>query len=259
MSRDSTAKVLTVAFLLCLICSILVSAAAVGLSSRQEQNKIQEKRKNILQAAGLYEEGRPIEAQFEKIQPRLVDLQQDEFSRDFDPITFDSRSAARAPETRYRIPPELDLAKIKSRSRYKVIYLVMDNGGELQQLILPVYGKGLWSTMYGFIALDDDLSTVNGFAFYEHGETPGLGGEIDNPAWKKQWHGKKVYGPSGEIRIDVLKGTVDEDSANAVYQVDGLAGATLTARGVENLLRYWMGEDGYKPFLEKLKEEGVKP
>ncbi|MGK2944803.1 MAG: NADH:ubiquinone reductase (Na(+)-transporting) subunit C, partial [Desulfuromonadales bacterium] len=182
MSRDSTAKVLTVAFLLCLICSILVSAAAVGLNSRKEQNKIQEKRKNILQAAGLYEEGRPIEAQFEKIQPRLVDLQQDEFSRDFDPITFDSRSAARAPETRYRIPPELDLAKIKSRSRYKVIYLVMDNGGELQQLILPVYGKGLWSTMYGFIALDDDLSTVNGFAFYEHGETPGLGGEIDNPA-----------------------------------------------------------------------------
>jgi Na+-transporting NADH:ubiquinone oxidoreductase subunit C len=259
MSRDSTAKVLTVAFLLCLICSILVSAAAVGLSSRQEQNKIQEKRKNILQAAGLYEEGRPIEAQFEKIEPRLVDLQQVEFSREFDPTTFDSRSAARDPEIRYRIPPERDLANIKFRSRYNVVYLMMDNDGNLQQLILPVHGKGLWSTMYGFIALADDLSTINGFAFYEHGETPGLGGEIDNPSWKKQWPGKKVYGPSGETRIDVLKGTVDEDSANAVYQVDGLAGATLTARGVGNLLRYWMGEDAYKPFLEKLKEEGVKP
>ncbi len=259
MSRDSTAKVLTVAFLLCLICSILVSAAAVGLSSRQEQNKIQEKRKNILQAAGLYEESQPIETQFEKIQPRLVDLQQNEFSSDFDPTTFDSRSAGRDSETRYRIPPERDLANIKARSRYKVVYLMMGNDGKLQQLILPIHGKGLWSTMYGFIALADDLSTVNGFAFYEHGETPGLGGEIDNPAWKKQWHGKKVYGPSGEVRIDVLKGTVDKDSADAVYQVDGLAGATLTARGVENLLRYWMGEDGYKPFLEKLKEEGVRP
>lgn len=258
MSRDSTAKVLGVAFLLCLVCSILVSAAAVGLSNRQERNKVQEKRKNILQAAGLYEPGQPIETQFSKIQTRIVDLQTGKFTQQFDTATFDSRSAARDPATRHPIPPERDLAGIKNRSRYKDVYLVM-NGNQLQQLILPVHGKGLWSTMYGFISLADDLTTVNGFGFYEHGETPGLGGEIDNPTWKKQWPGKKIYDQTGKLRIEVLKGTADRSAEGAVYQADGLAGATLTARGVNNLLHYWMGEDGYKPFFETLQREGVKP
>ena len=258
MSRDSTAKVLTVAFLLCLVCAILVSAAAVGLSSRQERNKTEEKRKNILQAAGLYEEGRPIDEQFKKIQPRIVDLQTGRFTDRFDAATFDSRAARRDAATSHRIPASRDLAGIKTRSRYLDVYLVMDDG-RLRQVVLPVYGKGLWSTMYGFVSLADDLTTVKGFAFYEHGETPGLGGEIDNPAWKKQWPGKKIYDETGEIRIEVLKGTVDKDAPDAVYQADGLAGATLTARGVGNLLRYWLGEDGYQPFLETLKQEGVKP
>lgn len=258
MSRDSTVKVLSVAFLLCVICSILVSAAAVGLSSRQERNKLEEKKKNILQAAGIYQAGMPIEDQFSKIVPRIVDLQSGEFSDAFDAATFDSRKAARDPETGYRIPPELDLAAIKRRSRYQDVYLMMDDK-TLQQLILPVHGKGLWSTMYGFLSLADDLTTVNGFAFYEHGETPGLGGEIDNPTWKSQWPGKRIYDDAGDTRIEVLKGTVDKTAANAVHQADGLAGATLTARGVSNLLKYWMDADGYKPFLEKLKKGDVRP
>jgi len=258
MSRDSTAKVLTVALLLCLVCSILVSAAAVGLSERQKRNKIEEKRKNILQAAGLYKKGVPVDEQFGRIESRIVDLQKGDFSTDVDPAAFDSRAAARDPATNYRIPPEEDLANIKTRSRYKDIYLVMDDG-RLTQLILPVHGKGLWSTMYAFISLGSDLNTIRGFSFYEHGETPGLGGEIDNPAWREQWNGKKVFDAAGDVRIDVLKGTVDENAPQAVHQVDGLAGATLTSRGVENLLRYWMGKNGYKPFLERLKREGVTP
>jgi Na+-transporting NADH:ubiquinone oxidoreductase subunit C len=257
MSRDSTRKVLSVAFALCVVCSILVSAAAVGLRERQERNKVEEKKKNILQAADLYEENVPVEEQFSKIQIRIVDLQSGQFSQDFDAATFDSRSAARDPETRYQIPSDLDLAAIKIRSRYQDVYLVMADGA-LQQIILPVHGKGLWSTMYGFISLNNDFSTVNGFAFYEHGETPGLGGEIDNPAWKKQWPGKKIYDDAGNTRIEVLKGIVDKNSENAVYQADGLAGATLTARGVGNLLKYWLGDNGYKPFLETLKKEGLR-
>jgi Na+-transporting NADH:ubiquinone oxidoreductase subunit C len=235
----------------------LVSAAAVGLSSRQERNKIEEKKKNILQAAGIYQEGIQVEKQFRNIQPRIIDLDTGEFSSAFDAAAFDSRRATRNPETSYRIPPSLDLAAIKTRSRYMDVYLLMD-GDKLQQLILPVHGKGLWSTMYGFVSLGADLSTVNGFAFYEHGETPGLGGEVDNPAWKAQWPGKRIYDDAGNTRIEVLKGTVDKSSENAIYQVDGLAGATLTGRGVSNLLKYWMGENGYKPFLAKLKKEGVK-
>jgi Na+-transporting NADH:ubiquinone oxidoreductase subunit C len=257
MSKDSTAKVLSVAFLLCVICSILVSAAAVGLRERQERNKLEEKNKNILQAAGLYEFDIPVEDQFSKIQIRIVDLETGEFTSEFDTKTFDSRATARDTETNYRISSDLDLASIKTRSRYMDVYLVMDDDA-LQQLILPVHGKGLWSTMYGFISLANDFTTVNGFAFYEHGETPGLGGEIDNPSWKKQWPGKKVYDEAGKIRIEVLKGMVDKNSQDAIYQADGLAGATLTARGVGNLLKYWMGDNGYKPFIDKLKTAGVK-
>ncbi len=257
MSRDSTKKILSVAFLLCLVCSVLVSAAAVLLSERQELNKIEEKRKNILQAAGLYQAGRPVDEQFSQIESRILDLQTAEFSDKFDPAAFDSRAAVRDPQTRRQIPAALDLADIKARSRFQAVYLVLEDG-QLQQLILPVHGKGLWSTMYGFISLADDLTTVKGFAFYEHGETPGLGGEIDNPSWKQQWQGKKIYGDSGAVRIRVLKGKVDKTSPDAIYQADGLAGSTLTARGVDNLLHYWMGEDGYQPFLERLKKEGIK-
>ena len=258
MSRDSTRRVLSVAFLLCLVCSILVSTAAVLLSGQQERNKLEEKRKNILQAAGMYREGVSVDEQYALIEPRVVDLQSGWFSDRFDPAAFDSRAAARDPETRRQIPAQLDLADIKVRSRFKDVYLVLDNN-QLQQLILPVHGKGLWSTMYGFISLDNDLNTVKGFAFYEHGETPGLGGEIDNPAWKQQWQGKKIYGDNGAVRISVLKGRVDRNAPGAVYQADGLAGATLTARGVDHLLKYWMGEDGYQPFLERLKQQGVEP
>ena len=217
----------------------------------------EEKRKNILQAAGLFEAGIPVAEQFQKIEPRIVDLQEAAFTDQFDPASFDSRAAVRDPQLSRQIPGQLDLADIKARSRYKDVYLVQE-AGQLQQLILPVHGKGLWSTMYGFISLAADFTTVRGFAFYEHGETPGLGGEIDNPNWKQQWRGKKIYDPSGAVRITVLKGQVDKASADAIYQADGLAGSTLTARGVGNLLRYWLGEDGYQPFLERLKTEGVK-
>lgn len=257
MSRDSAKKVLGVAFLLCLICSILVSAAAVGLSDRQEQNKVEEKKRNILQAAGLFTPGEPIAEQFKQVEPRIVDLQTGQFTEQFDPTTFDSRAAAKDPQTSYRIPDQLDQAGIKVRSRYKDVYLVVRDG-QLKQLILPVHGKGLWSTMYGFLSLGSDLTTVNGFGFYEHGETPGLGGEIDNPAWKKQWQGKKIYDENGAVRIQVLKGTVDRNAPDAEFKADGLAGATLTARGVDHLLHYWLGENGYHPFIANLKREGVK-
>ena len=126
MSRDSTAKILTVAFLLCVICSILVSAAAVGLSERQERNKAAEKKKNILMAAGLYDEDMSLDEQFSTIQTRIVDLQSGEFSSDYDFASFDSRVAAREPETRFVIPEGQDLAGIKAHSRYQDVYLVMD-------------------------------------------------------------------------------------------------------------------------------------
>ena len=122
----------------------------------------------------------------------------------------------------------------------------------LDRIILPVHGYGLWSTLYGFIALQSDANTVAGIGFYEHGETPGLGGEVDNPRWKSQWPGKQVY-RDGEAAIALAKGGVDSSSPDAQWRVDGLSGATLTSRGVTNLVQFWLGENGFKPFLNKLK------
>ncbi|MGB0764601.1 MAG: NADH:ubiquinone reductase (Na(+)-transporting) subunit C, partial [Luminiphilus sp.] len=112
---------------------------------------------------------------------------------------------------------------------------------------------GLWSTLYGFVALESDGNTIAGLGFYEHKETPGLGGEVDNPRWKNLWKGKQVY-RDGAVAISVVKGSVDQGSDAANWQVDGLSGATLTSRGVSNLVQYWLGEDGFEPYLRNLRE-----
>lgn len=246
MSRDSTAKLLTVAFCICLVCSILVSVAAVGLKDRQERNKDTEKKRNILQIANIYDPAKTVDEQFKKVQMRTVDLEKGQLL----PLgSIDSQ------EARYTIPQDQDRAGIKTRPRFMDLYLVIEQG-RLQQIVLPVYGKGLWSTMYGFIALGPDLSTVTGFGFYEHGETPGLGGEIDNPAWRGKWPGKMVYDKSGALNITVIKGVVDAGTPDALHKVDGISGATLTARGVSNLIAYWLGENGYKPLLQSMRTSG---
>ena len=133
--------------------------------------------------------------------------------------------------------------------------MVKDSLDQITKIILPVHGKGLWSTMYGFLALNRDGETVEGFAFYQQGETPGLGGEVDNPKWKASWIGKKVLDESGNPVIDIVKGSVDTTRPEAVHQVDGLSGATITSNGVENLLRFWLGENGFGPYLSKIRGE----
>ena len=249
MDRDSTARLLGVAFCLCLVCSVLVSATAVMLKDRQGYNREIEKKRNILQIAKLFDPARPVEEQFKKVQVRIVDLERGRFA------AVDPAAAGGHERQLYNIPADKDSAGIKTRPRYMEVYLVAEQG-RLQQVVLPVYGKGLWSTMYGFIALGPDVSTVTGFGFYEHGETPGLGGEIDNPAWLAKWPGKMVYGQDGTVRITVIKGAVDSGSPEARHRIDGISGATITARGVGNLLAYWMGDDGYRSFLQAMRASG---
>ena len=252
-SQDSIQKTLTVALLLCFVCSVIVSAAAVILRPMQEANKDLDKKKNILLAAGLYQESVSIEEQFSVIQTRIVDLSTGLFV-DVDveaANAFDQRKAAKDPATSQALDGSTDIAKISRRENQAVVYIVESNS-EFDKIILPVHGYGLWSTLYGFVALESDLNTIAGLGFYDHGETPGLGGEIDNPRWKAFWPGKQVY-KEGEVAIEVIKGSVMTGSANANYQVDGLSGATLTSRGVSNLLTFWMGKNGFQSFLSNLK------
>jgi Na+-transporting NADH:ubiquinone oxidoreductase subunit C len=254
--KESTVRTLTVALLVCLVCSIFVAGAAVALRPTQQENRLLDKQRSILAIAGLGEAGmsaRQVKALFaERITARLVDLQTGTYSDAQDPMTFDPLLAAKDPKLSDALAGEQDIASIKRRERYSVVYLV-ENQGQVETVILPVRGYGLWSTLYGFVAVKGDLNTVVGLGFYQHGETPGLGGEVDNAKWKALWPGKALFDQNGALALDIVKGNVDPQSPRALHQVDGLAGATLTSNGVENLLLFWLGENGFGPFIAKLR------
>lgn len=250
-SNDSTVKTLVVAFSLSIVCAIFVSTAAVMLKPVQEVNKALDRKRSILAAAGMLEEGKSVEEQFAQVSTRVVDLRTGKFTDDIDAQKYDQRKAAKDPSRSQKLPAEQDVAKISRREDYSLVYVVEGPAGELEKIILPIHGYGLWSTLYGYIALESDGNTVAGLGFSEHGETPGLGGEVDNPRWKAHWPGKQVY-RDGDVALGLIKGSVDSSSPNAPWQVDGLAGATLTSRGVTNLVHFWLGENGFEPFLNNL-------
>jgi Na+-transporting NADH:ubiquinone oxidoreductase subunit C len=256
LPNDSVAKMLLVTIVLSLVCSILVSSAAVLLKPTQARNVEQARKARILEVAGLMEPGRPVDELFAGVQTRLVELESGEYSDAFDAATYDQQIAARDPATSAVVAPWQDIAGIGRRPHYAPVYLV-ESEGSLEKVVLPVHGYGLWSTMYGFMALSGDGNTVLGLTFYQHAETPGLGGEIENPRWLQRWIGKQVYGPEGGVRLRVVRGSVDPNSEAADWSVDGLSGATLTAEGVSRMVQYWLGEQGFGPFLARLREEGA--
>lgn len=250
-NKDSISYIFTVAFAVCLVCAIIVSTAAVSLRPIQVKNKEQDFKRNILAAAGLMEEGKTVEELFEQVETRLINIETGQFSDEFDIESFDPVKAASDPTITQTLGSSADLASIKRRETYTEVYLVRNDSGELDTLILPIRGYGLWSTMWGFIALEDDLNTVAGLGFYSHGETPGLGGLIDSPKWISQWPGKEIADESGDVELTVTKG--GQADPNDPYEVDGLSGATLTTKGVDNLVKFWMGDMGFRPFIENLK------
>ncbi|MDC3172276.1 Na(+)-translocating NADH-quinone reductase subunit C [Alphaproteobacteria bacterium] len=246
MPVDGIVKTIIVATALCFVCSMVVSFAAVNLKSIQEVNKAIDKQKNILQVAGVYHEGIDVNKTFSSFQPLVVDLNSGKFTDKFDPSIFDDKKAAQDPLLSVSL--DNDPASIGRRTNYATIYLLKKDDGSLDKVILPIHGYGLWSTLYGFIALEDNLNDIFGLQFYQHAETPGLGAEVDNPKWKAQWKGKKLNNENGELMIQVAKTQKYKD-----HHIDALAGATLTSNGVDNLVKFWMGKDGFQKFLNNLK------
>ncbi|MFA6162529.1 MAG: Na(+)-translocating NADH-quinone reductase subunit C [Methylobacter sp.] len=271
LGNDSLEKTIAIALSLCLVCAILVSFAAVALKPLQIHNKELDMKKNILDVAGLLEEGKDIDAAFaEKIEAKLVNLETGDYVEGMDVAQYDQRKAAKDPAQSVAIPKDKDIAHIRVKAKVAKVFLVKE-GGVIKSIILPVHGYGLWSTLYGFLSLEADGQTVQSINFYDQAETPGLGGEVVNPNWRALWKGKKVYAetdqPSmekgliteadiGEPALSLIKGVVDNSKPGSQYQVDGLAGATLTSTGVTNLVRYWMSKEGFAPYIAKVRAGG---
>ncbi|WP_047049901.1 Na(+)-translocating NADH-quinone reductase subunit C [Vibrio mexicanus] len=251
-NNDSIKKTLGVVIGLSLVCSIVVSAAAVGLRSQQQANAVLDKQSKIVEVAGIESEGSVPELFAEYIEPRLVDFETGEYI-DGDAAAYDQRKAAKDPATSIRLTSDQDNAKILRRANTGVVYLVKSDAG-FDKVIIPVHGNGLWSMMYAFVAVESDGNTISGITYYEQGETPGLGGEVENPSWRAQFVGKKLFDENNQPAIQVVKGGAP---AGSEHGVDGLSGATLTGNGVQGTFDFWLGDMGFGPFLTNVRDGGL--
>jgi len=256
--RESPLRSLAVLLGVALVCSVLVSISAVVLRPIQAANERIERYRHIVSLTGLVDgagavDDAQVEAVVGQLDVRVVNLETGEFADGIDPDDVDTRRAVNDPALSVAIPSEADRAGIGRRSIHEVIFLVRDSG-RLSRVILPVYGQGMWSTLYGLVALEGDLNTIAAVTFYEQEETAGLGDQIEDPAWQARWRGRRLFTAGGDFRFRVASGIVDDASPAAAHQVDGLSGATITGNAVTNLMRFWFGPYGYGPLLKRLAE-----
>ncbi|MEM6704857.1 MAG: Na(+)-translocating NADH-quinone reductase subunit C [Acidobacteriota bacterium] len=251
--RHNTAYTLIFATIICVGCGVLVSSAAVSLKDRQKFNAELDKKKKVLEAAGLTGEDEKVTPErvdelFGNIETLGVELKTGDLVADL-AADYDQLKAAADPATSFEAPS--NRSAIKRLPNVAQVFKVLKDDGSLDMYVLPIEGLGLWGTLYGFLALDADLNTVRGITYYTHKETPGLGGEVDNPRWKASWPGRKVFGENGDVQLAVIKGQAGSPEA-APYAVDGLSGATITSNGVTFMIDFWLGENGFGPFLESV-------
>ncbi len=255
--QHSTGYIVGFAVAVCLVCALFVAGSAVGLKDRQDANILLDRQKKVLTVAGVMKDGErltreEIASAFESnIQQKVINLKTGELQPEIDSASFDQQATAKDPKTSYPAPE--NASKVRRLPNDALVFDVVQEG-ELKALILPIEGYGLWGTLYGYIALAPDARTIVGITFYSHKETPGLGGEVDNPRWKARWPGRLAFDDRGKPVIAVKKGlagSVEKDP----YNVDGLSGATITSRGVTSLVRFWLGDNGFGPYLASYRAQ----
>ncbi|MGP4712892.1 MULTISPECIES: Na(+)-translocating NADH-quinone reductase subunit C [unclassified Psychrobacter] len=259
--KSNNAKTISVALTLCLVCSVLVSAVAVGLKPAQVENARLDRNKNILVAAGLYnaesDTADDVVERFKEFDVEIVDLTQGTYLDDnaLVEVGIPDRNAYDASQATKNAALSEDLgsndpASIGRVPKYAKVYVKNDEAGNPEMVVLPIQGYGLWGTIYGFLTLESDMNTIKGISFYEHKETPGLGARIEEPEWRAKWQGIHSYDEGGAVATGVTKAGNPKEN-----WVDGISGATLTGRGVSNMIQFWLGEQGYKPYLDALRQE----
>lgn len=257
----SVAYKLGFAVAVCAVCALVASTVAVSLRPRQEANRrILGQGRQILAVAGLIEAGEVLSGEdiaerlFGALEARLVDLRSGEFVEGVDAVAYDQRKATDDPSTSDAV--EDNPAGVQRVPRRARIFVRRGADGA-DTYVLPIEGKGMWGDMRGFLAMAGDGRTIRGITFYEHSETPGYGAEVENPEWQKSWRGRRAYDDEGVPRIAVSKGEAGPP-ADDPYQVDGISGSTMTSDAVTHLVRFWLGDRGYGPFLRSRQAEEAR-
>ena len=259
---NSTRYTIVFAAVLCVVCAALVSVTAVSLQPRQLANARLYMEKNVLVAAGLVRQGQDVsrvevEEFFKRdIRARLVFFETGALVPEgkLDARSYDQRVARNDPASSREAPT--NTAGVRRLPEYGTVYFVMKND-KVDQLVIPVEGLGMWGTIYGFLSLAPDGTTVRGLTYYEHKETPGLGGEISNPSWLALWKGRKAYDELDKPAIRIIKGQAGPADKDPLH-VDGLSGATVTSNAVTRLMQFWLGSDGYGTFLRRVREGAIR-
>ncbi|MGB5557600.1 MAG: NADH:ubiquinone reductase (Na(+)-transporting) subunit C [Paracoccaceae bacterium] len=251
--NDDRLKTLGVAVLVAFVSAVVVSVTSVSLKPLQDAHLEAERQARMERMLDTLPGLRDLmlEAGVDALETRIVDLTDGSFAEDVDPASYDMARAAEDPETSIELPPGADIAGLKRRANYAPVYL-LEREGALMLIVLPVQGVGYQSTIRAMLALEADLTTIAALAIIEQGETPGLGARIEEPEWQALWPGKQIADADGTIMISVVRGAATEP-----YEVDGISGATRTGNGITNMLRFWLGDYGYGPFLTRLKAEGL--
>jgi Na+-transporting NADH:ubiquinone oxidoreductase subunit C len=259
MDNDNPLKALLVVTTTALVCSILVTVATVKLQPIQKSYQNLERNRAIVQISGLTNDSkllsdREIVSLFQKMEAKIIDLKVGRFDTKYNPSTFETWKIDNDPELSVAIPAESDIAKLSRRSELITVFLVKDKD-KLERLLLPISGQGMWSKIYGFIALETDLNTIADIIFYKQAETSGIGDKILNPDWQSSWRTKQLYDDNGILQIGIQGSQSAQNNLASKHQVDAITGATVTVDAVKNLVSYWFGSHAYKSFLDNFRSE----
>jgi Na+-transporting NADH:ubiquinone oxidoreductase subunit C len=223
---------------LTVICGLLLSVTSIGLKPRQEENILLEQKTNILATV------MPLDLSDKKGIASTYDKRVKSYVVDFNGKVIDGLKV-----TEVNI---VDEYKKPQKERRLPVYEVLSetNPNQTDFIVLPVYGYGLWNNIWGFVSLKGDLSTINGVKFDHAGETPGLGARIATDEIQARYKGKQIFDNVNLTSVTMMKGE-NQDYSNDTHKVDGMSGATLTAKGVNNMLRDYL--QSYLNFLNSKK------
>lgn len=248
-NKETVGRTFAVVLVLCLVCSIIVAGSAVLLKPRQQANAAEAKQLNIMATAGIETKGAEIATLFDK---RVKTLGYNLATNEI--VSFDTLGqleGAIENSAAFTVSKEGTEAGVRDQHQVVPVYEILNDSGVTDSYVLDLRGAGLWGMMYAFLAIEPNGENIRGIYFYKHSETPGLGGEIQNPRWTARFNGLQAIDASGDVTIAVRKAAKEGE-------VDALSGATITSDGVNKTLKFWLSNEAYGGFLAQLRDGGAK-